>query len=79
MTLKKFDRFESFDDVMNWHRDLLAFLSFDDLNLGNLKTTAPTTDTIDKGKFRLVEESGVPVIYYRSTGGSLYKLNWTAV
>lgn len=79
MSLRKFDKIQSFEDVKRMHEDHLGNLSFDDLNAGDLKTVAPTTDTLSKGKFRLVEESGVPVLYYRNLSGSIYKQIMTAV
>jgi len=78
MTLKKFDKFDE-QALRSAHEDLKNNLSMDDMGTGNLKTVVPTTDTLDKGKFRLVEESGVPVTYYRAISGTIYKQTWTAV
>lgn len=77
--LKKFDRIENFEDVKKMHEDHLSNLSFDDLSVGDLKTEAPTAQSLSKGKFRLVEESGVPVLYYRAINGNLYKQTFDAV
>lgn len=77
MTLKKFDQFKDFQDVKKAHEDLKANFSFDDISFGDLKTTAPTTSTLDKGRFRVVEEANVPVLYVRATNGTLYKSNFT--
>ena len=73
MTLRQFDEFKDLADVKKMHRDIKNNLTFDDLNVGKLSTDAPTTSTLDKGKFRLVEISGVPFLYYRAVDGTIYK------
>lgn len=72
MSLQKPEKPASWEDVHRFMLDVYYNLSLDDIKAGNLKTEAPTTDTIDKGRARLVEENGVPKTYYRSTDGTLY-------
>ncbi len=72
MSLKKPEVPKSFDDVHKFMQDVFYNLSMDDVKAGDLKDEAPTTDTIDKGRSRLVEVSGVPKLYYRGTNGTLY-------
>lgn len=79
MSLKKFDKIDSFEDVKRWHEDVKNNLSYDDLSPGDLKMVAPTTDTLGKGKTRLVEISGTPTLYYKTISGTLYKLDFTVV
>lgn len=75
MSLRKPEKPQSFDDVHKFMQDVYYNLSPDDVKAGDLKTEAPTTETIDKGRQRLVEESGVPKLYYRSTNGNLYLMS----
>ena len=79
MSLKRFDRFKDFEDVKAWHKDVSDNLSFDDLRSGQIQTAAPTTDDLSSGKFRFVELSGVPYLYYRNISGALYRVALTAV
>jgi hypothetical protein len=75
MALKKPEKPVNLDDVHKFMQDVYYNLSMDDIKAGNLKTEAPTTDTIDKGRARLVEENGVPKHYYRATDGTLYLIS----
>lgn len=79
MGLKKFEKVNSFEDVEKVIQDLRDNLSLQDIRAGDVRTATPTTDTLDKTRYTIVEESGVPVIYYRTTAGTLYKLQMTAV
>lgn len=72
MALRKPEKPQSWDDVYKFMQDVYYNLSPDDVKAGDLKTEAPTTETIDKGRQRLVEVSGVPKIYFRGTNGTLY-------
>ena len=76
--IKKFEKVKSFEDVEKVLQDLRDNLSLQDLKAGDVRTTAPTTETLDKTRYTIVEESGVPVIYYRTTSGTLYKTTMIA-
>jgi hypothetical protein len=75
MSLRKPEKPSSLDDVHKFMQDVYYNFSMDDVKAGDLKTAAPTTDTIDKGRSRLVEENGVPKLYYRGTNGTLYLIS----
>ena len=77
--IKKFEKVKSFEDVEKVIQDLRDNLSLQDIKAGDVRTSVPTTDTLDKTRYTIVEESGVPIIYYRTTAGSIYKLPMTAV
>lgn len=79
MAIKKFDKVKSFEDVEKVIQDFRENISLQDLKAGDVRTTAPTTDTLDKTRYTIAEESGVPTIYYRTTDGTLYKWGGTAV
>lgn len=72
MSLRKPEEPKSFRDVHGFMQDVYYNLSHDDVKAGDLKTEAPTTDTIDKGRQRLVEVGGIPKLYYRALDGTLY-------
>ena len=76
--LTKFERVKSFEDVEKVLQDLRSNISLQDLRAGDVRTTAPTTGTLEKTRYTIVEESGVPVIYYRTTSGVLYKTTMIA-
>ena len=78
MAIKKFEKVKSFEDVEKVIQDLRDNLSLQDIRAGDVRTIAPTTDTLDKTRYSIVEESGVPVIYYRNTLGTIYKLPMSA-
>ena len=73
MSISKPEKPKDLNDVYDFMQEVFNNLSFDSLNAGDLKTTAPTTNTLDKGKFRLTEISGVPTLYYRNLNGTIYK------
>ena len=73
MALKKFDKVKSFEDVEKALQDFRENLSIQDLRAGDVRTEAPTTDSLEKTRYTIVEESGVPVIYYRTSAGVIYK------
>ena len=78
MGIKKFDRVKSFEDVEKVLQDFRDNISLQDLRAGDVRTTAPTVNTLEKTRYTIVEESGVPVIYYRTTDGVIYKLPMSA-
>ena len=79
MSLSKPEKPKDLNDVYDFMQEVFNNLSFDSLNAGDLKTTAPTTDTLDKGKFRLVEIANVPFLYYKNLAGTLYRLTFTVI
>lgn len=76
--LRRFDTFETFEDVKKMHRDLKDNLTFEDINAGNVLTSVPTTETLEKGHCTLREISGVPTLYYRNLSGTIYEWVGTA-
>ena len=78
MAIKKFEKVKSFEDVEKVIQDLRDNLSLQDIRAGDVRTIAQTTDTLDKTRYAIVEESGVPVIYYRNTSGTIYKTTMVA-
>ena len=79
MTLPIRDKPKDFEDVQQRLKDIKDRITLEDLNIGDVRTTAPTTSTLDKGKLTVVEESGVPSIFYNTINGVLYKWVGTAV
>ena len=73
MPLKKPQTPKSFEEVHRFQEDIYNNLGMDDLKPSNTRTDAPTTETMDKGRFTVVELSGVPYIYYLSLSGVLYR------
>jgi len=71
--IKKFEKVKSFEDVEKVIQDLRDNLSLQDIRAGDVRTVAPTADTLEKTRYTIAEESGVPVIYYRTTDGTIYK------
>ena len=78
MGIKKFEKVKSFEDVEKVLQDIKDNLSLQDIRAGDVRTTAPTTDTLEKTRYTIVEESGIPVIYFRATSGTIYKTVMTA-
>ena len=71
---------KSFDDVKQQFQDIRDRMTLEDLNPGEVRTEAPTTSTLDKGKSTLVElAAGTRWIYYRDTAGSMFRVQLTAV
>lgn len=66
-------------DVKKLYQQLKDNVGFSDMNITDLRTAQPTTDQIDIGKFAFAEVSGVPKIYYRSTGGTIFQVTMVAV
>ncbi len=61
------------EEVKKLQTDIRENIGLEDMRVGALSTDAPTTNTIDKGRFRFVELSGVPYLYYRTINGTVYK------
>lgn len=78
MTIAIRESQNNFDDVKRQFKDIRDRITLEDLNPGNLRTDAPTTETLDKGKLTVVELSGVPWIYYQTISGVIYKIQMTA-
>lgn len=53
--------------------------SFDDIKVGNIKSSVPGVNDLRKGGFQLAEIGGVPTLYFRTTSGTLYKFTGVAV
>jgi len=68
-------RFEirSLEDVQKALDSMRQSLSPEDLGAGKLRTEAPTSDSLDKGRFALAEISGAPRLYYRALDGTIYE------
>lgn len=64
---------ENFDDVYGMLRDFYNNFGADDLKPSNIRTSAPTSDALGKGRQVIVEINGVPYIYYNTLAGVLYK------
>lgn len=77
MSLKPVDEPKTFDDVSKMYQGIKDDLGFEDLKIGNMRTVAPTTATLEKGKFAFAEISNVPTLYYRNTNGTIYKFTGT--
>lgn len=75
--LKKLDLEEG--PIKELHEDVINNFSLEDVRGVNPRSSEPSSEQIDKGKFSLGEISGVPVIYYRTTAGVIYKWEGTAV
>lgn len=73
MSLERGRRINNFKDVEDLYQMILDRISWSDLTVVDLRTSAPTTATLDKGKAVIAELSGVPTLYFNSTGGVLYK------
>lgn len=73
MTIRKVERLESFEDVKAEFQHLRENIGLDDLRPSGVREEAPSESGLDKGRFRVVELSGVPYIYYRTIAGTLYK------
>lgn len=71
--------FKTLEEVYNLLQDWFNNLGLDDLKPSNVRTEAPTVATLNKGRFAIVQLSGVPYIYYHTTGGVLYRIAMTAV
>lgn len=61
--------------LTDWYNNI----GLDDLRGTGVKTEAPTVDSLDLGRSLIAEESGVPVLYYKTLDGVLYKTTLTAV
>jgi len=79
MTLPIRDEPKDFRDVQQRLKDIKDRITLEDLNIGDVRTVAPTTSTFNKGKLTVVELSGVPWLYYLTTGNILYRIVMTAV
>lgn len=79
MSLRKFDRIENFDELNLFIQDLYSNISISDINPSDIRTIEPTTETLDKGRWAIVELSGSPSLYYLTLAGVLYKWTGTAV
>ncbi len=75
MSIKKFEKIEDFEEFNKFFLDFYNNLGIDDLRPSGLGTAVPTASTMNKGKFRLVEISDVPSLYYRTLAGTVYLLN----
>jgi len=73
--MKKPETIDTIEKADDFARDVFSNLNFSDLRIGDLRTEAPTTKTLDKGRYRFVEISGVPSLYYRAVNGTIYKLD----
>lgn len=73
MSIKKFDKIESWDQLNQFIQDLYNNLSLSDLKNSDVRTEAPTVDELNVGQKIIVEVSGVPFIYYKTLAGNLYK------
>lgn len=78
MAIKKFGKPQNLDDVEKQFQDMRDNLSLQDLRAGDVRKEAPTDKTLDKTRYTIAEEGGVPTIYYRATDGKIYKWNGTA-
>jgi len=76
--MKRPERIDSLEKVDKFAKDVFDTFDFTNMRVGDLKTEAPTTSTLDKGRFRLVEESNVPLLYYRNLAGTVFKLTFVA-
>lgn len=79
MTIPIRDKPEDFEDVNQRLKDIKDRMSLEDLNPGELRTTAPTATTLGSGKLTVVELAGIPWIYYLTTANVLYRISMTAV
>lgn len=65
--------FKNTEEISNYIQDLFNNYGLDDLKPAGVRTEAPTTSTLGKGRMVIVELSGIPYIYYNSLGGVLYR------
>lgn len=79
MTLPIRDSPKDFDDVQQRLKDIKDRITLEDLNIGDVRTAAPTTTTLNKGKLTVVELAGVPWLYYLTTANVLYRISMAAV
>ena len=73
MSVTKYGKIDNWDDLNAYVQDLYNNLGLEDLRPADVRTDAPTTATLNKGRFAIVELSGVPYVYYLSLSGVLYK------
>lgn len=78
MSIQKPTKIESFEDLNKFLQDFFNNYSIEDLKGTGVRTEAPTTATLGKGRFVIVELSGVPTLYYNTLNGVLYKVALTA-
>lgn len=73
MSLQKPSRIENFEQLDKFIQDFYNNYGADDLKPAGVRTEAPTTETLGKGRQVIVELSGVPHIFYCSLAGVLFK------
>jgi hypothetical protein len=78
MSIQKPSKIENFEQLNKFIQDFFNNYGQDDLRGSGIRTEAPTTDTLGKGRQAIVELSGVPYLYYLTTDGVLYKTTMTA-
>lgn len=78
MSIQKPPRVENFEDLNRYFQDWYNNFGADDLKPSGIRTEAPTTETLGKGRQVVVELSGVPYIYYTTLAGVLYRIALTA-
>lgn len=61
------------EQMNNYLFELYNNMGIGDLKPSGVRTEAPTTETLSKGRFEIVELSGVPYVYYNSLAGVLYR------
>lgn len=77
--IRKPETVSDFEGVNKVLQDFYNNFGADDLKPSGVRTEAPTTDTLNKGRQTIVEIAGVPYIYYLSLSGVLYRTAMTAV
>ncbi len=77
MSIPRTKDIKDFPEVKSEFQRFLDNLSFDDITITSIRTTQPTTDSLDSGKFAFGEIAGVPTLFYRTTSGTIY--SWTGI
>ena len=69
--MRKFEKIDSWDQLNQFVQDLYNNLSLSDLRPSEVRTEAPTTDTLDKGRFALYDDGTTRRIYFRALDGTI--------
>lgn len=71
--------FKTDEEISNYIQEIYNTMGIDDLKPTGARTVEPTKATLGKGRFTIVELSGVPYLYYNSLNEVLYRISMTAV